>query len=152
MYPTLLILHSWLRWVVILAALFALARVVSGMRGGRPWDAAADRSLLIFTIAFDVQFLIGLVLYAISPFTQAAMQDMAAAMRTAGVRFFAVEHLIGMVVAVIFAHVGRVQVRKATTDGAKYQRALIFTGIALVIILASIPWPGMAAGRPMFRF
>lgn len=152
MYSATLFLHSWLRWLVLLAALYALARALSGMRGGRAWDAGADRSLLLFTIALDVQFLLGVVLYGISPFTQAAMQDMAAAMRNAGVRFFAVEHLVGMVIAVIFAHVGRVQIRKATSDGAKYQRALVFTGMTLVIVLASIPWPGMAAGRPLFRF
>lgn len=152
MYPAVLLLHSWLRWLVLLAALFAIVQAIVGMRGGRAWDASADRSLKLFTIALDIQFLLGLILYGISPFTQAAMQDMAAAMRVAGVRFFAVEHLVGMVIAVIFAHVGRAQIRKVTTDAAKYQRALAFTGIALVIILASIPWPGMAAGRPLFRF
>ena len=83
MYSAVLILHSWLRWLVLLAALFAIVRALSGMRAGRAWDAAADRSLLLFTIALDVQFLLGLILYAISPFTQAAMQDMASAMRNA---------------------------------------------------------------------
>lgn len=152
MYSALLILHSWLRWLVILAALLALVRTIGGIGGKRPWDRAADRSTLWFTITLDVQLLIGLVLYvALSPFTRAAFEDLAAAMRNPGARFFAVEHLVGMVLAVIFAHVGRVQVRRARSDTAKYQRALVFIGIATIIVLLSIPWPWMGAGRPLFR-
>lgn len=152
MYSTLLIAHSWLRWLVIVAAVLALMRAAGGIGGTRPWDRGADRSTLLFTISLDLQLLIGLILYvALSPFTQAAFQDMAAAMRNPAARFFAVEHLVGMVVAVVFAHVGRVQIRRATSDAAKYQRALVFIGIAAVIVLLSIPWPWMMAGRPLFR-
>jgi hypothetical protein len=154
MYSAALILHSWLRWLVLVAALLVIARALAGSRGNKSWAASGTAgSLRLFVIAMDLQLLIGLALYGfLSPFTQAAFQDMAAAMRNAAVRFFAVEHLVGMVIAVIFAHVGSVQIRKATSEGAKYQRAIVFTAIAIVIVLASIPWPGMASGRPLFRF
>ena len=62
-----------------------------------------------------------------------------------------VEHLFGMIIGTGLAHVGRVKVLKATTDARKHTLAATFYGIALIVILASIPWPGMAAGRPVFR-
>jgi hypothetical protein len=56
-----------------------------------------------------------------------------------------------MLIAVVLAHVGRVRSKKAQTDAARFKSAAIFYGLALIIILALIPWPGMAAGRPLFR-
>jgi hypothetical protein len=72
-------------------------------------------------------------------------------MRSPGLRFFAVEHLVMMFAAVILAHVGRVLARKAKTPEAKRTRRLICYGLAMVVMLLGIPWPGMPAGRPLFR-
>jgi hypothetical protein len=66
-------------------------------------------------------------------------------------RFWAVEHIGTMTVAVIAAHVGRVLARRATTAGAQRLPLLICFSIALVAVLAAIPWPGLRAGRPLFR-
>lgn len=143
MYSAFLLTHSWLRWVVLIAGLLVF------LRGSR----SVNSTTRLFTISLDIQLLVGLVLYGIlSPFTQIAFHDMGAAMRDAGLRFWAVEHLIGMLLAVVVAHVGRVQIRRAADEAAKHQKAMIFVGIALGLILVSIPWPWMASGRPFFRF
>ena len=152
-YAALVILHSWVRWVVLLTALVAVFRALSGRMGRRPWgpaDAAAGRW---FTISLDVQVLIGLILYVfLSPYTMAAWGNMPDAMRESTTRFWAVEHLVGMIVATALAHVGRARVRKLTDPSRQHLQAAIFFGLALVIMLATIPWPGMPAGRPLFRF
>src|SRR4029079_19179703 len=102
MYTAVLVLHSWLRWAVIVAALLVF------IRGSR----LVNSTTRVFTILLDVQLLLGLLLYvALSPFTRVAFQDMAAAMRDPGLRFWAVEHLTGMLLAVVAAHVGRARVR-----------------------------------------
>ena len=133
MYPAALLLHSWLRWVVVVLALVAILRAAPG----RP-----DRSALLFTIALDVQFLVGILLYAaLSPMTRAAMQNMSAAMHTSTIRFWAVEHPFAMVLAVAFAHIGR----------SRPNRAVLFFTIALVLLLIGMPWPGLPYGRPIFR-
>ena len=59
--------------------------------------------------------------------------------------------VIGMLIGTALAHVGRGRVRKAPDD-RKGRTAAIFYGLALLAILASIPWPGLPAGRPLFRF
>ena len=152
MYSPLLLLHSWLRWVVLLTALVALIRAIGGTNGKRPWTAADARAGLLFITSLDLQFLIGLLLYLFfSPVVQAAFGNIGAAMRNPEYRFFVVEHFVGMFIATALAHIGRVRSKKAKTDAARFKSAAIFYGLALVIMLLSIPWPGMAAGRALFR-
>jgi hypothetical protein len=96
--------------------------------------------------------LVGLALYLVfSPTVQAAFGNIGAAMRNPEYRFFVVEHAVGMLIAIVLAHVGRIRSKKAKTDAARFKSAALFYGLALLIILASIPWPGMPAGRPLIR-
>lgn len=150
MYSIILILHSWLRWVVLVAGFAALFAAL-GKDSDR--QRAADRWGLIFVSALDLQVLLGLLLYGMfSPFTAQAMRDFGAAMRDTVLRYWAVEHLTMMLAAVILVHVGRVLARKAADPEKKRKRILIFFGIALLLILGGIPWPFMANARPLFRF
>lgn len=152
MYSGVLLVHSWVRWAVVIAGVLALLRAVTGASSRRPWTAADDRAGLWFTIALDVQILIGLYLYfVLSPFTTDALRNFGAAMRTPALRFWAVEHPFGMLLGVVLAHVGRVRLRKAEPS-RRHVIAAIFFGIALVAILASIPWPGTPNGRPWVRW
>ena len=152
MYDFLLFAHSWLRWIGLLAGLAALVRAVTGVTTRRPWTPLDDRGGMWFTAALDLQMLIGLVLYAfLSPVTQSAFVDMAAAMRAAPIRFFAVEHPVGMIVAIALAHVGRVRVRKAPDSESRHKRTLVFFGLALVVLLLSLPWPIGPGARSLFR-
>jgi hypothetical protein len=73
-------------------------------------------------------------------------------MREPGIRFWAVEHVFGMVVGVALAHIGRTRIRKAVTDVRRHRLALIFFSLALIAILVSIPWPGTPNARPLFRW
>ena len=152
MYPLALGLHSWLRWVILILGVIAVVRALGG-RGGRPWTSTDDAVGKFFVIGLDVQFLVGILLYAfLSPITtQIVFPDFGAAMGNSILRFWAVEHLAGMLIANGVAHVGRVKVLKAASDHRRHTLAAIFYGIALILILASIPWPGMAAARPVFR-
>jgi uncharacterized integral membrane protein len=142
MYALVLLIHSWLRWAVLAAGLAAIVRGGSRNESAGKW----------FTILLDIQIALGLLLYfALSPVTGAALENFGAAMKIPQLRYFAVEHVFGMVIGVALAHIGRGRVRKARDD-RKARTAAIFYGLALIAILASIPWPGMPAGRPLFRF
>jgi hypothetical protein len=152
MYPTILFLHSWLRWAVILLGLLAIVRGIIGGTSRRPWTPVDDRVGLLFIISLDVQVLIGLLLYfVLSPITQAALADFGGAMRVSALRFWAVEHVFGMVVGVFLAHRARSRVRAIPDAVRKHRVAAIFFALAMVAILASIPWPGTPYARPLFR-
>lgn len=141
LYTIFRVSHNILRWVVLLTALFAIIRAITGLSFRRTFMKEDDRAGLWFTIAMDLQLLIGIVLYFfLSPITTLALQNFGGAMSDPGQRFFAVEHTSMMLLAVIIAHVGRSLSRKAPTPAQKHRRALIFYAIALVIVIAAIPW------------
>ena len=147
-----LTLHSWLRWLVLLTGVVAFVRAAAGASGRKPWKPSDDRAGFWFVTALDAQFTLGLILYAfLSPITRAAFGDFGAAMKNSGLRFWAVEHVFGMLIGVALAHIGRVRARK-TDSLRRHKVAAIFFGLALAVILASIPWPGTPNGRPLLRW
>jgi hypothetical protein len=150
MYTTVLILHSWIRWIALVAVIGALFATVRGKVEGS--QSVADRWGLIAMMALDIQLLLGLLLYlVVSPNMAEIRAHFGEAMRNPQLRFWAVEHITAMLVAVILAHVGRVLARKAKTTSAKRMRLLVCFGVAAVALLLGQPWPGMPAGRPLFR-
>jgi|SRR6185503_8319059 len=152
MYSSLLTLHSWLRWIVILAGLVAFIRAASGASGRRSWRPSDDRAGFWFTVALDTQFTLGLVMYFFaSVITAAAMKDFGEAMRNPALRFWAIEHPFGMLVGIALAHIGRARARKADSF-RRHRVAAIFFGLALLVILASIPWPFTPTPRPWLRW
>jgi hypothetical protein len=150
MYSAALFTHSWLRWVVVLAGLYAFVRCALGASRRSPWTPADDRAGFWFVTALDLQTTVGLILYfLLSPLTATALHGFGAAMKDPILRFWAVEHAFGMLIGVTLAHIGRARARK--TDSLRRHRvAAIFFGLALFVILASIPWPGSLHGRQLF--
>ena len=141
MYTGFLHLHNTLRWLILLSLVVTLVKYVSGWLGNQPWKKTDNILGVVFTSLMDLQLLTGLVLYFfLSPVTKLAMSDFGAAMKDSGIRFYAVEHFSMMLIAVVLVHIGRAKLKKAKTDSAKFKTATIFFLIALVVILAAIPW------------
>ena len=152
MYPLTLVLHSWVRWVALGLALTAAARGITGSLKARTWTDADRRLNMFTTIALDIQMLLGLLLYVfLSPVTLQAFQDFSAAMRTPRLRYWAVAHILVMLVALILAHIGNVMARKAVSDDARHRRTVLFFGGVVLFLLLGTPWPGLPNGRPLFR-
>jgi hypothetical protein len=150
MYELVLLLHSWIRWGVLAAGFFATFAAATDPTGARA--RRTDRAGLAFVTLVDIQLLLGLLLYLVlSPFTTMALRDFGAAMRNPGLRFWAVEHSFTMLVVVILVHVGRVLARKAKTAAARRTRQMICFGLATVLMVVAVPWPGLANGRPLLR-
>lgn len=147
-YDVFLILHSLLRWIVVIAGVIAAAKAIVGWMQNQPWSTA-DRQLgLLFTISLDIQVLLGLVLYfVLSPVTTNNFSNFGEAMGNADVRFFLVEHIALTLAAVALAHIGSSRSRKAELDRDKHRLAAIFFTLALIAILIAIPW----VDRPLFR-
>ncbi len=150
MYVGLLDLHNLVRWLVLIAAVVALVNAYGGLLGKRTFERR-DRTLgAVFTGVMDLQFLIGLILYFVSPLVQSALQNMSAAMQDDQSRFFAVEHALIMLVAVILAHVGGVLARRARSDAAKFRRQAVWFSLSVLAVLFAIPWPWSDYGRALF--
>jgi hypothetical protein len=150
MYSAMLAVHSWMRWVTLVLAVVATInalRPASDVKRlpGRGWDT-------LFMAAVDLQFLFGLILYfGLSPFTKEALSDLGAAMKNPGLRFWAVEHAFGMLLVVVLVRMGRVMSTNAKSAAPARRRRLICFALGTLVMIGSIPWPGMANGRPLFR-
>jgi hypothetical protein len=151
-YSSVLWLHSWLRWAVLVAGLVAWLRAIGGKTGRRPWTPQDELWGLLLTISVDLQFLVGVVLYAfLSPIVRQGLRNFSVAMQINVVRFFTIEHVIGMIAGIALVHIARVKIRKASDADRKHRLAMVFYGIALVLMIISIPWPGLPVARPLFR-
>jgi hypothetical protein len=147
MTQTLLIIHSLLRWLVLIVMVSVTATMALRYAKAAHWAPADRKAMLAFTILLDTQFLIGLVLYGVSPITRGAMHDMATAMHEPSVRFFVAEHPMIMVLSVLFAHAGSVFAKKAPSDRVKFGRAAGFFAVSTALMLWGIPWFRLTAGH-----
>ncbi|MGN6165506.1 MAG: hypothetical protein ACTHOF_13295 [Flavisolibacter sp.] len=141
-YNVLLHIHSVGRWVVLLLLLFAI--INSLIAGGRPYIKSDNRLGLILTITADIMLLLGIALWYFGPHGYKMIEaagGMSSAMKDPTTRFFGIEHLVGMLIAIILIHIGKAQGKKRISDTSKHRRTFIFYFLALLIILASVPWP-----------
>ena len=153
MYNFLLITHSWLRWVVLVMAVYAIYKNYEGFTSGRKWLASDKKVNTFFMSSLHLQLLIGLVLYfGFSPAVQSFMADVKGSMKISELRFFGMEHLAGTLLGIIVAQVGSIRAKKQISDAGKFRTAFFWFLTATIIILAMIPLGIWNAERPWFRF
>jgi hypothetical protein len=142
MYTGLLHTHSLLRYFILLALIVVIVKAAMGLTNKQSfgkWDNKFSLYLLIFT---HMQLLTGLILYFVSPFVKFGPDTMS----VKETRYWTVEHLVAMLLAVVLITVARITSKRMSSDEGKHKRLFIFNLIALIIILIMI-WHG---GRPMF--
>ncbi len=139
-------LHNILRWFILLFGLLAVIKAVSGVASKRNYTGSDNKISLFFMISCDIQLLLGLVLYFGNAWFDQLKANTKEVMATSMLRFFSMEHALMMIIAWILVHMGRSMVKRADTDAQKHKRSLIYFGIAMLIILAMIPWPFRTGG------
>lgn len=133
--------HSGTRWLVLLFIFIALSQTFS--KRGKFGDIKETKAVLIAFILTNLQFLIGLILYFMSP----KVQFNSTTMSNDIVRFFTVEHILIMFISVALINIGYSKSKKATKP---FNVAFNFYLIALVLIFIGIPWPFRALGAGWF--
>lgn len=132
MYSALIHSHSGLRWILLILLVLTIISVF-GKRSGKVPFTAGDKKLSLFTlIATHLQAVLGLGLY----FMSTKVEFSGNTMSNPVFRFFTMEHTLMMLIAIILITVGYGHAKKANAKG-------VFTYylIALILILAAIPWP-----------
>jgi len=150
MYTGLLHLHNLMRYVVFILLIIAVFQSLQGWMSKKTYTTGNNKVSLFLLISSHLQLVIGLVLYFISPIVEAARSDMGTAMKDAQLRFWAVEHIFAMILAIVLITLGRIMAKKATDDIIKFRRQSIYYLLALLLIFYAIPWPWAAISRPWF--
>ena len=146
-----LAVHNGMRWVVLTLGLLLLLNALAGWVRGRDWRNGDERLHSAFLGFVDLQFLAGLILYAfLSPLPQAFVAELPATMKVPTIRFFMLDHPVAMFIAIAILHVARNK-SKSAKGPRRFRMVSLTTALALGIMLASIPWPGLRYGRPLVR-
>jgi len=141
MYTGLLHLHNTLRWVILITLILSIYKLYTQK------DPLKTSKILL--ISAHASLLVGLYQYIVGPLGIQLIQaaGMGAVMKDAASRFWAVEHIFSMILAIALITIGHVKYKKTL----KPTPTRIFYMIALILILLAIPWPFRAGiGRPLF--
>lgn len=154
MYTGLLHLHNLLRWVILILLIVALIKHLSGMNGNKPYTNGDKKVGLFLMISAHITLLVGLYQWFVGPLGLPNIQNIGfgEVMKDKGFRFFAIEHMVGMLIGIILITIGRGVGKKNLPDVIKHRKSFWLYLVALIVILASVPWPfrGAEIARPLF--
>jgi hypothetical protein len=144
MTDLIILTHSTLRYFILVFLLILLFRSFQGWQKKSAFTATDNKVSLWLFILTHSQLLLGLILYFVSPLV---IFD-GASMKNAVARYWLVEHITMMLIAVVLITMARVTAKKMTDAVAKHKRLFIFNLIALIFIVAAIAM----SGRGFFSF
>lgn len=139
--------HSGLRWIVLLLLIVTAIKAISGTLGKKTY-LPMDKKLASFTVMFfHLQVVIGFILFFANKW-----HLQFGAMSDKYIRFFTVEHSLGMLLAAVLLTIGSAKAKRADSDLKKHKTVAWMFTISLILVLASIPWPfrEMFAARGWF--
>lgn len=126
--------HSGLRWVAIILLLLAIINAFTS----KTFEKKHKMINLFTMITLHTQLIIGLVQYFI---TSGKVKFFDGWMKEAVFRFYGMEHLLGMLIAIVLITVGYSKSKRGVTDSEKFKPIKLFYLIGFILIMASIPWP-----------
>ncbi len=137
--------HSYIRWLVLLGGILAIS--LPYLNNNTAVSKKDKLPALFFMIICDIQLLIGLALYLkYSGYGLSAFNNgLGAVMKNADLRKIAVEHLVLMLAAIAFVHIGYAKIKKSIESVIIKKISLIYFGIAILLIVLGIPWNRIVA-------
>jgi NADH:ubiquinone oxidoreductase subunit 2 (subunit N) len=126
--------HSGLRWVALILLLLAIINAFTS----KTFEKKHKMINLFTMITLHTQLIIGLVQYFI---TSGKVKFFDGWMKEAAFRFYGMEHLMGMLIAIVLITLGYSKSKRGTTDSEKFKPIKLFYLIGFILIIASIPWP-----------
>ncbi|GAB5476134.1 MAG: hypothetical protein Mars2KO_42330 [Maribacter sp.] len=152
MYNNLLVLHSIIRWLVVLSLLLSIGIALRGYLTNRAFSPT-DNKIRHWTATIGhIQLILGILLYIKSPIAQYLYTDSSDAVANWQIFFFSVIHSLLMLIAIVVLTLGSAFAKRKASDKLKYKTMFIWYTIAFLIIFIAIPWPfSPLAERPIIR-
>jgi hypothetical protein len=115
---------------------------------------ASDKKIWLFTmIAAHITLLLGLYQWMLGRYGifSYVKPEGISMMKDPYLRFFQMEHPVSMILAILMITLGYGMAKKNVDDQTKYKKAFRYFMLALVLILAAVPWPFRdLVARPLF--
>lgn len=152
LYSTLLIFHSYYRWFVVLLLIFQITWFAYHSFRHTRLETSHLNVLILCAILYDIQFLVGWVLYFQSTLAQQFWIAPAAMVKLRDVRFFGIEHVTMMSLAILAINFLVWKSSRRIGHRGAFVQLLKWYIVLLLTILASIPWSfSPFTHRPDFR-
>jgi len=130
-YEILKSAHSGWRYLVIILLLVAFINALMGYLGKKPYTEG-NRKLNVFAlISTHIQLLLGLLLYFMHDWYKGEMS-------VAIQRYWKMEHIAMMILAVVLVTVGNARSKKMDSAMMKHRSIFMYFGLALLLITAAI--------------
>lgn len=140
MYSVVQFIHSYWAYLVVIVLVVATFNALAKFFGKKEYGGK-DMSLALFTlITMHIQLLIGLLIWFISPNGLSAITTNGMGGLTSQARQLAVEHPVLMIIAVVLVTIGYSKHKKQRLSTPKFKKVAIFYSLALIAVLAIIPW------------
>jgi len=150
----LLHLHNLLRWIIVVLLLLSIVKAYTGWKGNKSFSAGDAKIWLFTMIASHITLLLGLYQWLMGRYGLLTFEipEGSSRMKDPFIRFFQVEHPVSMLLAILFITLGRGMAKNDLSDSLKYRQAFVYFFVALLLLLAAVPWPfrGEIIGRPLF--
>lgn len=146
MYVILRQAHSGLRWIILLLIVAAIFQAWTKWRNKTVFEPKKQRLALFSLIVTHLQLLLGIILYFVSDKVQFG-GDM---MKNPITRFYSVEHVTMMALAVALITIGYSRSKRQAPDSAGFKTVFLFYLLGLLLMLAAIPWPFRNLGGAWF--
>ncbi|NRD18777.1 hypothetical protein HNV08_01855 [Winogradskyella eckloniae] len=142
MMETLQFIHSNWAYLVLLVLVLATLNALIKFFGDKEFDAKDFRISLFALITMHIQLLIGFILFFTKDYFSTIKQvgGMGEVMKNSALRNLIIEHPLTMIIAVTLVTIGYSKHKKKLTSKPKFKVLAIFYSIALVLVLAKIPW------------
>ncbi len=142
MYTTIQFIHSWWAYLVLFVVVIATINALAGFLNNKEYGPKDFRLSLFALIVTHIQFLIGLILFFVSPLglQNISNSGMGEIMKNSEYRLYAVEHPIIMLLTVVLITIGYSKHKKKLVSKPKFKMLAIFYTLALILMLSRIPW------------
>jgi hypothetical protein len=140
MYEILKSAHSGWAYLLLLVLLVATVNALIGFFGKKEFGNKDFSFALVGLIVTHIQLLIGLGLWALSPYSSALFSNTSEVMNTPELRLLALEHPLMMIIAVALLTVGYSKHKKKIVSQGKFKMLAIFYTLAFVVVLSRLPW------------
>jgi hypothetical protein len=139
---TLIFLHSYLAYAVLLILILAVSNALKGWLTKKS-EFSLDKDYRVSLLALilsHIQLLLGLAVYFTSASGFSAIQEYGMGGLNSAARMLAVEHPFVNILAIALITVGWSKHKKVMEATAKFKKISIFYGLGLLLILSRIPW------------
>lgn len=141
MYDVVKVIHSYWAYLVFVMLVIAAFNALIKFFGEKEFHAVDFRISLFTLIVTHIQLLIGIVLYFASDYLSLINDiGMGEVMKNSALRSNIIEHPFAMILAVVFITMGYSKHKKKLTSNSKFKMLTIFYPLALILVLAKIPW------------